>query len=73
MTRTANVTAIVASAVAGLPALVRPQAAAAALGVSTRTLRRYIALGLIRSVRIAGGRPMIPRTEIERLIAEAVQ
>jgi hypothetical protein len=64
---------ITAAVVAGLPALVRPLAAARAIGVSARTLRRWTSIGVIRAVRIGGGRPMYPRAELERVIAEASQ
>lgn len=64
---------ITADVVADLPALVRPNVAARAIGVSARTLRRWTSIGVIRAVRIGGGRPMYPRAELERVIAEAVR
>lgn len=55
---------------ADLPALLRPREAADVLRRSTRTIRRLVALGHLRAVRVAGGRPLIPRSELERLLRE---
>jgi predicted site-specific integrase-resolvase len=44
--------------------------AAAWLRRTTRTLGNWEARGLIRVVRPAGGNPIIPRSEIERLMRE---
>lgn len=53
-----------------LPALLKPREAAEALRRSPRTVRRLVALGHLHTVRVAGGRPLIPRTELERLLRE---
>lgn len=57
---------------AELPLLLKPSEAAKALRRATRTIRRWDREGKLRAVRIAGGQPMYPRAEIERLINEAI-
>jgi excisionase family DNA binding protein len=47
----------------------RPQEAAAALGVSVRTIHRWIAAGALRSARVGGAR-LIPAQEIRRFLGE---
>lgn len=53
-----------------LPALLKPREAGEAIRRSTRTIRRLISLGHLRAVHVAGGRPLIPRSELERLLRE---
>lgn len=50
---------------------VTPSAAAAALGVSSSTLRRWIDEGRVRAHRTSGGHRRIPAGEVRRLVAEA--
>lgn len=52
--------------------LFTPAEAAQALRRSTRTIRRLLATGALRAVRIAGGRPLILRSEIERVVRESI-
>ncbi len=49
---------------------VRIGAAAEIVGVSSDTLRRWIADGRVQSDRTAGGQRTIARTEVNRLLAE---
>ena len=53
-----------------VPRFLTPAEAARILRRTTRTLRRWEAEGLLHAVRVAGGQPLIPRSELERLIAE---
>lgn len=53
-----------------LPAYLTVAEAARYLRLSTRALRRWRALGLLRVSRPAGGYPLVARSEIERLLAE---
>lgn len=53
-----------------LPRLLTPTEAARVLRRSTRCLRRWEQLGLIRALRPAGGVPLYPRAELERLLSE---
>lgn len=46
--------------------------AAAYLRRSTRCLAHWEAKGLIRVLRPAGGFPLIPRSEVERILREGV-
>lgn len=55
------------------PRLLTPREAAELLRRSTRCLRRWEQKGLIHAVRPAGGQPLYPRSEIERLLAEGSQ
>jgi excisionase family DNA binding protein len=55
---------------ADLPRLLKPIEAANILRRTPRTIRRWISLGLLQAVRPAGGNPLIPRSEIERLLTE---
>lgn len=52
------------------PLTVTYTAAAAVLSVSKRTVARMVADGKLKTV-VVGGRPRIPRTELERLAATA--
>jgi excisionase family DNA binding protein len=56
-----------------LPRLLTPREAALALRKSTRTLRRWMGLGMVCAIRPAGGRPLIPRAEVERLLREGAR
>jgi excisionase family DNA binding protein len=52
--------------------LLVPKEAAAELHVTRRTLRRYVKAGRLRAIRPSGqpkGRMLIPRSEIERVLA----
>jgi molybdopterin-binding protein len=49
--------------------LMTPRAAAAQLGVTYSTLKRWIHQGSVRTVRTEGGHHRIPIDEIERLLA----
>lgn len=63
-----------AEAAAGDPSAsdgVTPSAAAAALGVSSSTLRRWIDEGRLRAHRTGGGHRRIPASEVRRLAREA--
>lgn len=42
-------------------------------GIKVRTLRRYVANGLLRTVKIAGGHPRLPRVELERALRQGVE
>lgn len=53
-----------------LPALVTVPEAARLLRRSTRALRRWEQLGLLRMVRPNGGRPLVERAELERILRE---
>ncbi len=53
-----------------LPRLLTPAEAAAAIRRSPRTIRRWLSTGLIRAVRVAGGNPLIERSELQRLLRE---
>lgn len=53
-----------------LPALNTLEGTAKFFGRTGRTLRHWIARGLIRTVRPCGGNPMVPRSEIERVLRE---
>jgi hypothetical protein len=55
------------------PKLLTPSQAARVLRRSTRSLRRWEQLGLIRAVRPAGGAPLYPRAELERLLREGTR
>jgi len=55
------------------PALMRMSYAAALLQRTTRTLYLWEAKGLIRISRPAGGFPLVPRSEVERLLREGMQ
>jgi excisionase family DNA binding protein len=35
-----------------------------------RTVRRWIASGLVKTVRPCGGLPLIPRSELQRILTE---
>jgi excisionase family DNA binding protein len=61
---------IVAQIVRDLPALLSIDAAGDVLGKSGRTIRSYIARGLIRAIRPCGGTRLIPRSEIARVLRE---
>jgi excisionase family DNA binding protein len=61
---------IVSAALNALPRLLTPTEAALVTRRSTRTIRRWIGAGLLRVVRPAGGNPLVPRSEIERLLRE---
>ena len=59
-----------------LPPLVPAKAAAAFLGVTTRTLRRWASTGRIRVMKTAAGgsgRVLVPRSEIERILEEMLK
>ncbi len=51
------------------PQLVRPGPASARLGVSHRTLLRWVEAGLIKVQYTAGGQVRVPASEIERIAA----
>lgn len=53
------------------PAYLSLPEAAALLRRSTRALARWESRGLLRVLRPAGGNPLIERSELERLLAEA--
>lgn len=57
---------------ARMPQLLTPTEAARALRRSTRCLRRWEQMGLLRAVRPAGGLPLYPRAELEKLLSEGV-
>lgn len=61
---------IVAELIGDLPKLCTRAEAAKALRRNDRSIDRWIAKGLLRAIRPAGGHPLIPRTEIERLLVE---
>jgi hypothetical protein len=52
------------------PAYLSLPEAAALLRRSTRALARWESRGLLRVTRPAGGNPIIPRAELERLLSE---
>jgi hypothetical protein len=68
---------IAADAVEGLPAMVAIKIAASVIGISVPTLRRWASRGRIRVGRTAkgqaAGRTLVPRLEIERIIATLVR
>jgi excisionase family DNA binding protein len=64
---------IVTATCNALPRLLTPAEAALVTRRSTRTVRRWIGAGLLRTVRPAGGRPLIERAELERLLREGTQ
>lgn len=55
------------------PALMSQAEIAEYFGVTQRTIRNHEARGLIKSVRICGGAPRYPRSELLRLIAEGTK
>jgi excisionase family DNA binding protein len=63
---------IVRRAVRGLPAFMTIAETAELFGKSERTVRSYIARGLLRAVRVCGGSPRIPLSEIERILLEGL-
>lgn len=52
------------------PKNLRPSVAAEMLGVSTRTLRRYVAEGSLEAIRLPSGQTRIPALAVEDLIAD---
>jgi len=53
------------------PALLTQTEAAAALGLSRRTMHRLLAAGSLQPVRIAGlGRPRYRRSDVEALVRD---
>jgi excisionase family DNA binding protein len=54
--------------VKGSPAYLRARALASRLGISERTIRRWIADGTIPSVKIGGAR-LVPEAGLARLLA----
>jgi excisionase family DNA binding protein len=52
------------------PAYLRATEAAAYLRRDIRTLRNWEARGLIKVHRPCGGYPLIPRSEVERILSE---
>lgn len=58
-----------------LPALCTATESASALRTSTRTIKRMVASGRLRAAKLALGgssRLLIPRAELERLVAESL-
>jgi excisionase family DNA binding protein len=64
---------LVAELRAKAPLLVSLPEAARLTGITVRTLRRYVARGLLRTVRPAGGHPRVPRAELERLVLDGLE
>lgn len=60
--------ASIAELVCDLPRLCTRAEAAAALRRTTRTIDRLIAAGHLQCARPGGGHPLIPRSEIARLL-----
>lgn len=58
-----------------LPALVTMPEAAEALRVTTRTVQKLLARGELRAAKLAGGssKLLIPRAELERLVAASLR
>ena len=54
----------------GLPRLLTLAETAEVCRRSVRTIASWRAKGLLRVVRIAGGPPLVERTELERLLSE---
>ena len=72
MSRSAQQSRITASTpVAELPQLLSVREAAVFFRRSPRTIALWRERGLIRMVRVAGGIPQVPRSEVERLLGEA--
>jgi excisionase family DNA binding protein len=65
-------TAVVADALDGAPALLTLRAAAERTGIPVRTWHRWIAKGLVRVLRPAGGHPRVPRVEVARVLREGL-
>jgi excisionase family DNA binding protein len=61
---------IVEEIVRDLPPLITIDAAATLLGKSERTVRSYIARGLLRAIRPCGGAPRLPLSELRRILHE---
>jgi len=59
-----------------LPRLVPAQQAAEFLGISTRTLRRWITRGLLQALKTSpaqSGRVRVPRSELLRLLSDMAE
>ena len=53
-----------------LPRLLTLTETAALLRRSNRTIRRWVSVGLLKTVRSGGGWPLVSRSEIERMLRE---
>jgi excisionase family DNA binding protein len=54
----------------GLPRNLKIAEFAAEVRRTDRTVRRWIASGLVKAVRPCGGLPLIPRSELQRILTE---
>ncbi len=64
------------AAVAELPPLIPLKQASELLAVSDRTIRRWASIGrlsVLRTTRARGGKVLIPRFQLERLLAQMVE
>ena len=64
---------VVSDALVGSPAFMTYREAAARLGKAERTIRRDVAVGFIRPIRMVGSHPRIARAELERVIREGIE
>ena len=65
-------TALVEDVLRDAPALMTFKQTAEHTGISKRTWHRWVAQGLVRVVRPAGGQPRIPRLEVARILRDGI-
>ena len=73
MTQARGIAIDIGSPVELLPCYLTLPEAAAYLRRSVRALSRWKSLGLLNVTRPAGGKPLIERAEIQRLLREGLQ
>ena len=64
--------ALVEDVLRDAPALMTFKQTAEHTGISKRTWHRWVAQGLVRVVRPAGGQPRIPRLEVARVLQDGL-